>query len=181
VAANGSLADVLAIRPALGRDGGALGRLPHGRDELCETLGVARSNVSTSLRELQNWGLVRLVHLSDDRRDHYETSTHVWELMRTIVRERQRREIAPTIGVLRELLADPALRKEAAPVKARMEETLELLETLTSWSEEMLKLDTPTLLKVLRLGARIQKLLGRPAGGRGTSKTFPAGAELPGP
>jgi len=154
---------------------------PMHADELCETLGVARSNVSTSLRELQNWGLVRLVHLSDDRRDHYETSTHVWELMRTIVRERQRREIAPTIGVLRELLADPALRKEAAPVKARMEETLELLETLTSWSEEMLKLDTSTLLKVLRLGARIQKLLGRPAGGRGTSKTFPAGAELPGP
>ena len=154
---------------------------PMHADELCETLGVARSNVSTSLRELQNWGLVRLVHMSDDRRDHYETSTHVWELMRTIVRERQRREIAPTIGVLRELLADPALRKEAAPVKARMEETLELLETLTSWSEEMLKLDTSTLLKVLRLGARIQKLLGRPAGGRGTSKTLPAGAELPGP
>jgi len=154
---------------------------PMHADELCEALGVARSNASTSLRELQNWGLVRLVHLSDDRRDHYETSTHVWELMRTIVRERQRREIAPTIGVLRELLADPALRKEAAPVKARMEETLELLETLTSWSEEMLKLDTSTLLKVLRLGARIQKLLGRPASGRGTSKTLPAGAELPGP
>jgi len=153
---------------------------PMHADELCEALGVARSNASTSLRELQNWGLVRLVHLSDDRRDHYETSTHVWELMRTIVRERQRREIAPTIGVLRELLADPALRKEAAPVKARMEETLELLETLTSWSEEMLKLDTSTLLKVLRLGARIQKLLGRPAGGRGPSKASPAGAELPG-
>ena len=66
---------------------------PMHADELCETLVVARSNVSTSLRELQNWGLVRLVHLSDDRRDHYETSTHVWELMRTIVRERQRRVV----------------------------------------------------------------------------------------
>ncbi len=155
------------------------GRQMHA-DELCETLGVARSNVSTCLRELQNWGLVRLVHLSDDRRDHYETSTHVWELMRTIVRERQRREIAPTIGVLRELLADPALRKEAAPVKARMEETLELLETLTSWSEEMLQLDTSTLMKLARLGARIQKLLTR-SSGRGASKASPAAAEPPGP
>ena len=153
---------------------------PMHADELCETLAVARSNVSTSLRELQNWGLVRLVHRSDDRRDHYETSTHVWELMRTIVRERQRREIAPTISVLRELLADPALRKESATVKARMEETLELLETLTSWSEEMLQLDTSTLMKLLRLGARIQKLLGRPASGRGANKPSAAGAGLPG-
>jgi DNA-binding transcriptional regulator GbsR (MarR family) len=136
---------------------------PMNADELCEALVVARSNVSTSLRELQNWGLVRLVHLSDDRRDHYETSTHVWELMRTIVRERQRREIAPTIGVLHELLDDPALRKESAPVQRRVEETLELLETLTAWSEEMLKLDTATLTKVLKLGARIKKLLGKPA------------------
>ena len=136
---------------------------PMHADELCEALVVARSNVSTSLRELQNWGLVRLVHLSDDRRDHYETSTHVWELMRTIVRERQRGEIAPTIGVLHELLGDPALRKEPAAVQRRMEETLELLETLTAWSDEMLKLDTATLMKVLKLGARIKKLLGKPA------------------
>jgi DNA-binding transcriptional regulator GbsR (MarR family) len=144
---------------------------PMHADELCETLAVARSNVSTSLRELQNWGLVRLVHLSEDRRDHYETSTHVWELMRTIVRERQRREIAPTIGVLRELLDDPALRKEPTAVKARMEETLDLLETLTTWSEEMLKLDTATLMKLLRLGARIQKLLAKPGATRGEGRS----------
>ena len=151
---------------------------PMHADELCETLGVARSNVSTSLRELQNWDLVRLVHLSEDRRDHYETSTHVWELMRTIVRERQRREIAPTVVVLRALLDDPALRKEPAPVKQRMEETLELLETLTSWSEEMLELDTATLMKLLRLGARIQKLLAKP-GARGAAKSPPAGTDPP--
>ena len=136
---------------------------PMHADELCETLAVARSNVSTSLRELQNWGLVRLVHLSDDRRDHYATSTHVWELMRTIVRERQRREIAPTIEVLQELIGDPAMNRETAAVKRRMEDTLELLETLTAWSEEMLKLDTATLMKVRKLGARIKKLLGKPA------------------
>jgi DNA-binding transcriptional regulator GbsR (MarR family) len=134
---------------------------PMHAEEIVEALDVARSNVSTSLRELQGWGLVRLVHLSGDRRDHYETSTHVWELMRTIVKERQRREINPTIGVLQQLLADPAVRQEPAAVKVRLEQTLDLLETLTVWSEEMLKLDTETLTQVLKLGARIKKLLGK--------------------
>ena len=134
---------------------------PMHAEEIVEALEVARSNVSTSLRELQGWGLVRLVHLSGDRRDHYETSSHVWELMRTIVRERQRREINPTIGVLQQLLAEPAVRQEPAAVKLRLEQTLDLLETLTVWSEEMLKLDTETLTQVLKLGARIKKLLAR--------------------
>ena len=134
---------------------------PMHAEEIVEALEVARSNVSTSLRELQGWGLVRLVHLSGDRRDHYETSSHVWELMRTIVKERQRREINPTIAVLQQLLADPAIRQEPAAVKVRLEQTLDLLETLTVWSEEMLKLDTETLTQVLKLGARIKKLLAK--------------------
>lgn len=137
---------------------------PMHADEITDTLEVARSNVSNSIRELQGWGLVKLVHLSGDRRDHFETSTHVWELLRTIVRERQRREIAPTIDVLRELLADPALGKDPSEARLRMRETLELLETLTAWSDEMLKLDTDTLTKVLKLGARVKKLLGREPG-----------------
>lgn len=134
---------------------------PMHAEEIADTLSVARSNVSNSLRELQSWSLVRLVHIPGDRRDHFETSRQVWELMRTIVRERQRREILPTIEVLREVLADPAISREPAEAKLRMQETLELLETLTDWSDEMLKLDTETLTKVLRLGAKIKKLLGR--------------------
>jgi DNA-binding transcriptional regulator GbsR (MarR family) len=132
---------------------------PMHAEEITDTLGVARSNVSNSIRELQGWNLVKLVHLAGDRRDHFETSTQVWELLRTIVRERQRREITPTIEVLQSLLADPAIGKESAQAKLRMRETLDLLETLTAWSDEMLKLDTPTLTKVLKLGARIKKLL----------------------
>ena len=152
---------------------------PMNADELCESLTVARSNVSTSLRELQSWGLVRLVHLSTDRRDHYETSGEVWDLMRTIVRERQRREIAPTIGVLRELLAEPASPGEPAGARQKMAETLELLQTLTAWSEEMLKLDSKTLAQILKLGARIQKLIGRATDRRGTPE--PGLADLLGP
>ncbi|XVJ70584.1 MAG: MarR family transcriptional regulator [Rhizobacter sp.] len=134
---------------------------PMHAEEIADTLGVARSNVSNSIRELQGWNLAKLTHLPGDRRDHFETSVHVWELLRTIVRERQRREITPTIDVLTELLADPAINRESAEAKVRMCETLELLQTLTAWSDEMLKLDTATLTKVLKLGAKIKKLLGR--------------------
>ena len=140
---------------------------PMHAEEITDTLGVARSNVSNSLRELQGWNLVKLVHLAGDRRDHFETSTQVWELFRTIARERQRREIAPTIEVLQSLLADPSIGKEPAEAKLRLRETLELLQTLTAWSDEMLKLDTQTLTKVLKLGARIKKLIGGEADERG--------------
>jgi DNA-binding transcriptional regulator GbsR (MarR family) len=149
-----------------------IGGRPMHAEEIADTLGVARSNVSTSLRELQGWNLVRLVHLAGDRRDHFETSTEVWELFRTVVRERQRREIAPTIGVLHEILADPAIAKDPADASRRMRETLELLETLTAWSDEMLKLDTDTLRKVLKLGAKIKRLLGDAP--RGKSDVTPA-------
>ncbi|MES2888176.1 MAG: MarR family transcriptional regulator [Pseudomonadota bacterium] len=134
---------------------------PMHAEEIVDTLGVARSNVSNSLRELQSWNLARLVHLPGDRRDHFETSVDVWELFRTIVRERQRREMAPTIQVLGELLADPAIQRDPAEAKRRIRETLELMQTLTAWSDEMLRLDSSTLTKVLKLGARIKKLLGR--------------------
>ena len=143
---------------------------PMHAEEIADTLDVARSNVSNSLRELQGWNLVRLVHLAGDRRDHFETSTQVWELLRTIVRERQRREIAPTVAVLRELLAEPSITKEPTEARLRMRETLELLETLTAWSDEMLKLDTPTLTKVLKLGAKIKKLIGGDAGKGGAGR-----------
>jgi DNA-binding transcriptional regulator GbsR (MarR family) len=139
---------------------------PMHAEELTDTLQVARSNISTSLRELQSWQLVRLVHVAGDRRDHFETTGDPWELMRTIVRERQRREIAPTIQVLNELLADPAISRDPAEAKLRMSQTLELLQTLTTWSDEMLKLDTGTLKQVLKLGARIKKFFSREKGGK---------------
>ena len=135
----------------------------HGRplpaDEIAETLGVARSNVSNSLRELQSWNLVKVVHMMGDRRDHFDTSTDIWELTRTIVRERQQREIAPTVALLKELLNTPELMLDGVDRAARIKEMLAMLESLSIWSDEMLRLDTETLTKVLKLGAKIQKLI----------------------
>ena len=138
---------------------------PLPADEIADTLNVARSNVSNSIRELQAWNLVKLVHVMGERRDHFECSTDIWELSRTVVRERQERELMPTIAMLRELLNHPEIMLDGVERANRMREMLVMLETLTVWSDEMLRLDTETLTKVLKLGAKIQKLIRGDGGG----------------
>lgn len=132
---------------------------PMHAEEIADVLVVARSNVSTSLRELVNLNLARVVHLLGDRRDHFETSKDVWELFRTVVRERKAREFDPTVAMLREMAADPALGEEPPDARARIRETLALMGALSSWGEEMLRLEPKTLMKVMKLGGKIQKLL----------------------
>jgi len=138
---------------------------PLPADEIAETLEVARSNVSTSLKELQNWNLIHVVHVMGDRRDHFTTSGDVWELFRTVVRERKEREFDPTIGVLQACLASAELSREDAVAQQRIKETLALMESLSTWGEQMLKLEPATLMKVMKLGAKIQSLLRPKTGG----------------
>ena len=132
---------------------------PLNAEEITETLGVARSNVSTSIKELQNWGLVQKVSILGDRRDHFTTHDDVWELARIIVVERQRRELEPTVQFLQQLMDSPEFAQENSQVQHKIQETQEFVSTLTSWSTEMLKLPTSTLKKVLKLGASIKKML----------------------
>ena len=135
----------------------------HGRalhaEEIANTLVVARSNVSTSLRELQNWGLVRQTQVLGDRRDYFETSSDVWELFRTIVRQRKEREFVPTVQMLQSLVASPDFEKEAPDAQDRVRETLRFMQTLGVWTDEMLRLSPTTLEKVMRLGASVQKFV----------------------
>jgi DNA-binding transcriptional regulator GbsR (MarR family) len=135
-----------------------LGR-PMNAEEIAEILQVARSNVSNSLRELQNWNLVRVVHLVTDRRDHYETAHDPWDLLRTIVRGRKAREFDPTMAMLRECVNDPGISRLDAAAQKRVSETLALMEALSSWADEMLELETATLKKVVKLGSKVQILL----------------------
>jgi DNA-binding transcriptional regulator GbsR (MarR family) len=143
---------------------------PLPADEIADTLSVARSNVSNSIRELQAWNLIKLVHVMGDRRDHFEASTDIWELSRTVIRERKEREIMPTIDMLRELLNHPEIMLDGVERANRVREMLTMLETMTLWSDEMLRLDTETLTKVLKLGAKIQKLIRGDALGSKTAK-----------
>lgn len=132
---------------------------PMNADELVETLGVARSNVSTSLKELQSLQLVQVTHILGDRRDYFTTYEDVWTMFRIIVEHRQRREIEPTQQFLNQLMQSPEFAQENENVRKRISETHDFIATLTSWTNEMLKLSTATMAKVLKLGASIQKLL----------------------
>ena len=132
---------------------------PLHAEEITETLGVARSNVSNSLKELQSWKLIRTTHVLGDRRDYFETSTDVWELFRTIVKERKQREFDPTVRMLRELSTAPDFANEPADTQDRVRETLHLTLSLGAWADEMLRLSPATLDKILRLGASVQRFV----------------------
>jgi DNA-binding transcriptional regulator GbsR (MarR family) len=134
---------------------------PLHAEEIAETLSVARSNVSTSLKELQGWGIVRVVHVLGDRRDHFESIKDVWELYRQVMDERKRREIDPTLTMLRDCVLEAEKNgPEDKYAKERLAELLSFFETVTSWYEQMKKLPTSSLLKLTRLGEKIRKLLG---------------------
>jgi DNA-binding transcriptional regulator GbsR (MarR family) len=132
---------------------------PLPAEEIAETLGVARSNVSTSLRELQNWGLVKVVHVMGDRRDHFHALQELWDIARVIVEERKKRELDPTLTVLRECVMELEDHPEDAPITERIRAALEFVEEMSRWVDEMKRLSPETVKKLLRLGGTIQKLL----------------------
>jgi DNA-binding transcriptional regulator GbsR (MarR family) len=138
-----------------------LSEKPLPADEIAETLGIARSNTSTSLRELQNWGIVRIVHVMGDRRDHFESMKDVFAMFRVIARERKKREIEPTLRVLRECIDESSKPKSAAPyTRDQLTELLNFFEIATTAYEQLEKLPTPAVLKVAKLGDKALKLLG---------------------
>lgn len=134
---------------------------PLNAEEITDTLGVARSNVSTSIKELQSWKLVKVVHMLGDRRDHFETMKDPWELFYTIMEGRKQRELDPTVSVLRECVLDSDEDNQTpAEVKARIKEVLVFMETLDTWHNQIKGLPQSTLLKLIKLGAKVQGFLG---------------------
>jgi DNA-binding transcriptional regulator GbsR (MarR family) len=131
-------------------------------EDIAETLNIARSNVSTSLKELQNWGLARITHMMGDRRDHFDTPRDIWEIFKIVMEERRRREIDPTLSVLRDAVLDESSHQpQDAQALVRIRMVLEFLETLTEWADEMRNLPPETSMKLMRLGVKIQKVLGK--------------------
>mgnify|MGYP003578547880 CR=1 FL=1 len=134
---------------------------PLDADEIVETLGVARSNVSNSLKELQSWKLVRVSHVLGDRRDHFQALQDVWEIFRVILEERKRREIDPTLTVLRECAIEG--EEDAgldADTLARMQVVLEFLEMLSASFQDYQHLPPQTLQRFLKMGGKVARFLG---------------------
>ena len=134
---------------------------PLHAEEIAATLGVARSNVSTSLRELQGWGIVRVAHILGDRRDHFESMKDVWEMFRVIVDERKKREADPVLAMLREAAADAKKPGAADPyTRERLADMLQFFELMITWAEQTRKLPTAAVVRIVKMGDKLGKLLG---------------------
>ena len=135
---------------------------PLRADEICDLLSVARSNVSTSIRELQSYRLVRMTHMLGDRRDYFESIHDVWELFRVIIEQRKQRELNPTLTMLRSCAAEVDADQQTDPVtRERIHNMLEFVESTSTWYEDIKDVPTATLTKLMKLGKRITKFVKR--------------------
>src|SRR5689334_8742065 len=134
---------------------------PLNAEEISDTLSVARSNVSTSLKELQGWGIVRLTHVLGDKRDHFESMKEVWEMFRVVLDERKKREIDPTIHMLRECVTEAEKDKETDEyTEQKLRALAEFFETTTAWYAQIRQWPTSALTRFVKMGDKIRKLLG---------------------
>lgn len=133
---------------------------PLHADEIVDLLSVARSNVSTSIRELQSYRLVRMTHVLGDRRDYFESLHDVWELFRVIIEQRKQRELNPTLSMLKSCAAEVDGEDDTDPItKNRIRNMLQFVESTSNWYEEISDVPTSTLTKIMKLGKRITKLV----------------------
>ena len=133
---------------------------PLNAEQIAATLSVARSNVSTSLRELQGWGIVRIVHVLGDRRDHFETMSDVWEMFQIVMDERKKREIDPTLALLRECVSEAdASRQEDEHTRQRLHELLGFFETMSDWYTQIRNMPRGAVMNFVKMGSKVRKLL----------------------
>lgn len=132
---------------------------PLNADEIAEKLEFSRSNVSMGLKELQAWRLVNLRHLPADRREYFEAPADAWEIFRTLAEERRRREIEPTLSMLRNALLEEPASEEDRVALERMRGMHDLIELMTSWFDDVQRMDQATLAKLMKMGAKVQRLL----------------------
>lgn len=139
-----------------------LSKDPLNAEQITDGLSISRSNTSMGLKELQSWNLVRLKHFQGDRRDYFTTPDDLWEIVRILVAERKKREIDPTLTKLRELEMQGPAGDDYA--EARIAELRELIEMMTGFYDEMEKLETERLVKLMTFGSRIAGLIDKAGG-----------------
>ena len=136
-----------------------LSERPLNADEITEALGISRSNVSMGIKELEGWRLVKKRHLPGDRRDYLEAPDDIWQIVRTLAEERRKREIDPTLSLLRDVLLETPGSDEERFAQARMRQMHDLIELLVGWADDVQRLDNAELMRLLALGAGVSKLL----------------------
>ena len=136
-----------------------LSQRPLNADEIAEALEFSRSNVSMGLKELQAWRLVKLSHRPGDRREYFEAPQDVWEIFRVLAEERRRREIEPTLSMLRMALLEEPSTEQERHAQERMREMHDLIDRLMTWFDEIQKLQPETAMQLMDLGSKVTKVL----------------------
>ena len=134
---------------------------PLNADDIVGTLDVARSNVSTSLKELQGWGIVKLVHVLGDKRDHFESMKDVWDMFRIVMDERKKREFDPTMRMLHECLVEAGNHPAADEyTEERLRELHKFFQTTGALYVQVRRWPTAAMFKLMKTGDKVLKVLG---------------------
>ena len=133
---------------------------PLHADELAEMLGISRSNVSMSLKELQAWQIIRLFRYAGDRREYFTTIGSVWDIFKAVAAERRRREVEPTLSMLRQALLDEPESRRDKHAQDRMREMYELAEMANNWFDELQRLSPDSMQQLMKLGGKVTKYFG---------------------
>ncbi|UTH72437.1 GbsR/MarR family transcriptional regulator [Chromobacterium sp. IIBBL 290-4] len=132
---------------------------PLNADEIGEAIGCSRSNVSMGLKELQSWRLVKLQHFPGDRREYFSTPEDVWQIFKTLAEERKKREVEPTLTMLRGAIMENPASEEERHAQERMKQMYQLIELVTTWFSDIQHMDVETLQRLMKLGSQVQKVL----------------------
>jgi DNA-binding transcriptional regulator GbsR (MarR family) len=142
---------------------------PLNADQIADYLTFSRSNVSMGLKELQSWRLVKLLHQPGDRREYFEPPKDIWDIFKTLLEERRRREIEPTLSMLRDALLENPSGDTDKQAQQRMREMYNLIELSSSWFDDVQRLSPETLASLMKMGSKVKKLLDVRDKFRGTS------------
>lgn len=132
---------------------------PLNAEQITDRLGLSRSNVSMGLKELQSWRLVQSQHLPGDRKDYFSTPEDILDIALTLLEEKRKRELDPTLTLLRQTLMEAPNNSEQAHAQKRLQEMCELMEQVSDWSDDLLKLSRSDLELLLRFGNKVPRLL----------------------
>lgn len=157
---------------------------PLNADDIAEALNFSRSNVSMGLKELESWRLTKLQHLPNDRREYFSAPEDVWAIFRTLAEERRKREIDPTLSMLRDALMAAPSSAEDRHAQQRMKAMHDLIEMATMWFNDIQKLEPETLQQLMKMGTRVTKFLEmkdklKGVASGGTTSTRAVDAETP--
>ena len=132
---------------------------PLSASEIAESLRISRGNVSMGIKELQSWQLVKVIHIPGDRKEYYAPNGSIWNLANKVFEERRKREIDPTLTLLRDSIIEPAESNEEAYAQEQMQQIHDLLETVTKWSAELQRLSPEQLQTLMKLGSSVSKVI----------------------